>query len=44
MRLLDTSGGLPKRYLHEWVIKITVDRELVRMQGRSAALLAAAAQ
>ena len=43
-RLLDTSTGLPKRYLQELVTEITFDGQVVRMQGRNAALLAAAAQ
>ena len=43
-RLLDTSTGLPKRYLQELVTEITFEGEVVRMQGRNAALLAAAAQ
>ena len=42
-RLLDRSSGFPKRYLHELVSEITFDGEVVRMQGRNAALLAAAA-
>ncbi len=42
-RLLDPSSGLPKRYLHELVSEITFDGDVVRMQGRNAALLAAAA-
>lgn len=41
-RLLDRSSGFPKRYLHELVSEITFDGEVVRMQGRNAALLAAA--
>ena len=36
--------GLPKRYLQELVTETTFDGEVVRMQGRNAALLAAAAQ
>ena len=44
LRDLDTSTGLPKRYLQELVSEITFDGEVVRMQGRNAALLAAAAQ
>ena len=42
-RLLDRSSGFPKRYLHALVSEITFDGEVVRMQGRNAALLAAAA-
>ena len=42
-RPLDRTSGFPKRYLHELVSEITFDGEVVRMQGRNAALLAAAA-
>ena len=42
-RLLDRSSGFSKRYLRQFVSEISFDGQRVRMQGKKAALLAAAA-
>ena len=41
-RLLDRSSGFSKRYLRQFVSAISFDGQRVRMQGKKAALLAAA--
>lgn len=43
-RLLDHTSSFPKRYLRELVSEITFDGKVVRMQGRNAALFAAASK
>ena len=41
-RVLDRASGFAKRYLRQFVSEITFDGQRVRMQGKKAALLAAA--